>query len=523
MHRELTRLLTVLAVVAIVTSSAFAPLGSTSPVGTAAAVHNCDTEDAAVFAFTFGYVNQDRCTNNHVDHAVEEVRDAETAQDKIDIYSAATGQAAQSNNYEALHDNYAQDIDARAWTLAETAVAEARENGSSKAEAKVAAREAIRNYIAVKQLNLIESYNTTLYGWEHLRTRSEQEGFQSGSNDYDNRPFVALDVHDNYAPDSPDADVDGSFTGITAKNVTLANGTTVRTSAVGWSYSYSGEGSKSGTIGVNDGAQQVQISTSTGPTPLTDYEKLIVRGEPQGPTGEETVVLANFTDYRERYQTLENKENTLTADSDAFVETIWTDLESGNMNTSDILSRTTLMTEYGTSAASNGTYTDVVGAAASMGLETPELANTSQMTVQVGATNSTYTGMLLARNAPNGSWNNQTTYNASNITGPVWIGTTDGEMQRLTGEFTITGIEDAEGNGRDSVATTRYNYQVSNTSDLQTKYDRFGNVTGRLQEISDAAGAGGGLLGSSDGTIVVIALLGVGAVLAYREQQGGNR
>ncbi|WP_348611228.1 hypothetical protein [Halobaculum rarum] len=54
----------------------------------------------------------------------------------------------------------------------ETAVAEAYERGKSKSQAKVAARQAIADYYAVKQVNMLESHNVTVSSWQSLRDQA---------------------------------------------------------------------------------------------------------------------------------------------------------------------------------------------------------------------------------------------------------------------------------------------------------------------------------------------------------------
>jgi hypothetical protein len=181
------------------------------------------------------------------------------------------------------------------------------------------------------------------------------------------------------------------------------------------------------------------------------------------------------------------------------VDAIWQDYQDGNINSSDVLSRTTTMFEYG-SRAQNGSYYDVIGASAAMGLETPNLNETGQMTITDGA-GTTHQGMLFARNPPNNEWVVGQTYDPANISGPVQFATTDGEMMQLDRPFTVESATDKEGNSRDSVGTTRYNYQTADTSETTGKYDDLLGLTGELQQRSESVDSNGGGGSSGGGTL----------------------
>lgn len=487
MKHELTSALTALLIV----TSAFA-MPMVSPVGTASATHECDTIDAAVAAATFTYVNKDKCTNNHVDFAVEEVRDAETAQDKVDIYSAANGQKAQSQNYNVLYDNYLQDTESIAWSKAEVAVVEAYENGSSKAEAKVAAKEAIAEYYSVKQLNLIESYNTSVTSIDYLSDRVNQESFDK---EYinpimPNPPTYFEEQGEDYI---------WWVRGTSTETVTLVNSST-RVSQTIKLYGEKNptvQPTDSTYVGINDGQSYLSASADYSEPDSTDAERwgAYVTGiEVRPPNNNyDKISYMSFVEYKNRWDTIQTKNNNLQSEADTFVDGIWTDLENGNIDSQDVVSRNTLMFEYGTATANgNGTYYDSIGALAQMGLSSPDLNNTGQMTVTNERLGNTYEGMLFARNVPNSQWETGTTYDAANIGGPVFMATTDGNMTEFTGNFTIESAVDTEGNEQTTIQTKDYNYQTSNTTELNDKYSELLSLTQELQDRSEAVGGTAG-------------------------------
>lgn len=500
--------LVVVAVVLVVSMAMSGYVPGEGPIEEAAAVHNCTNTDALVYGFSFGYVNEDKCTNNHVGDAVEEVRNAESNQSKVDLYSAAKGQRANDQNFDAVYGNYLNDSESVAWMKAEKAIAEAHENGDTKSQAKTAAREAISDYYAVKQINLIESWNTTLTGYEYLHERSMQEDFSQDDFGTAWRPHSAerhfIDFTGNlyssqYGGCNPET--------ITTRSASLVNGSSHNTLSIKFRYEsehtwwiiYSPNAPDGSTYYGDDGWKKSGDQFYCSQTRETYFDELMI----DAPNSNyDDAIYYDFGTSLERWRSIEQKNDELQSESDAFVDAIWQDLEDGKINSSDVISRNTQMFEYGTAAASgNGSYYDVIGATAAMGVDTPKLEGTGTMTVTDGG-GTTHEGMLFGE-PPNGSWTVGKTYDPSNISGPVIMATTSGEEHELSRPFTIDSATDKEGNERSVVETQRYNYQTSNTSDLNEKYDRLLGLSGELQERSESVDSnnGGGGGGSSGGSL----------------------
>jgi hypothetical protein len=506
--------LAVLAVVLVVSMAMSGYVPGEGPIQEAAAVHDCDNLDATLYGFSFGHVNKDKCTNNHVDDAVQEVRDAESSQTKADIYAALNGQKSKTETYKATYDNYLQDTESVAWMKAEKAIAEAHKNGQSKSQAKVAAKNAIADYYSVKQINLIESWNTTVTSYEYAHERSMQEGFnQADFGDgtwYPHQKEQHFIDHEGYLGGTANPFCYPNQIG--TGTVTLANASTHTTRYLGMrSEAYDtpdGEALVNPAYASEGGSFQKGAATWnwTGNNRVYCWQG---SGEDNAYTSELMVDAPNsnyddsiyysFGDNVLRWKAIETKNAELQSESEAFIDATWQDLEDGNINSTDIISRNTQMFEYGSAAQESSNYHDTIGATAAMGIETPQLEGTGTMTVTDGAGN-THEGMLFG-DPPNGSWTVGTTYDPDNISSPVIMATTSGEEHELTRPFTVDGATDKEGNEQSSVETQRYNYQTSNTSELNEKYDRLLGLTGELQERSESvdSNSGGGGGGSSGG------------------------
>ena len=468
--------------VLIISSAVLASPG----VGSVGAIHNCDSKDAAVYGFSFGYINEDKCSNNHVDYAVEQVRDAEEQQSKVDIYSSLNAQKSRSQTFNAVYGNYLNDTESVAWMKAEAAVAEAYEEGATKSQAKTRAKEAIADYFAVKQINLIEDWAAQSNALWYAQKRSEQEGHSSSTATRNYQQDGQIYLWGKQSG-SYDSDTQAKVVSPQTYNYTLINGTTYTADVLMFNES-----------GNPDNPQPVDVRQSR--VSDTDTSSAYYHGVRVNPPNSnyDRIDFVDFSqDNSDRWNRIRDKNNNLQSEADAYVDATWQDYQDGKINSSDVLSRTTTMFEYGTQAQ-NGSYYDVIGAAAAMGLETPNLEETGQMTITLGS-GETVDGMVFARNPPNGTWQVGETYDPNNIKGPVQVATTSGEMRELSRPFTIESATDKQGNSRETVETTRYNYKTANTSQTTDKYAELLGLTGDLQQRSESVESNDGGGGGSSG------------------------
>ncbi|WP_348606937.1 hypothetical protein [Halobaculum rarum] len=499
----------------LVTAALGAPLAG-SPVGPAAATHDCtETQRLATFSFGLGgyaadkFLFDGKCTESHRAEAIQTMEESDANQTHLDIYNAALEQDAQTATETAIYDNYLNDTEASAWMQAEMAIAEAYQNGSSKAVAKSKARQAIAEYYVVKQKNLIESWNQSAASLNTTISVAENESeltarnvvwptgdyYSTGGNDYVGDEERRL-VH----PDRQGT-------------VTLVDGSTASTWRIGAEfYMYSGTSAvawatpETGTAykeTYDSNYNVYAVANATGYKVLKPNDNY------------DDLQYIWFNDYKSRWDRIEEQNNALQDEVDPFVNNTWEAYQSGQIDASDVLSRNTQMFRYGQSAVNgtNSTY-DVVAALSSMGLDSPELNGTGTMEVQYKG--ATYNGFLMARNAPNGSWQAGTTYNTSNIDGPVLLAHTGGDTKELDGEFTVSSITSESGDEITEVKTTKIVYKTSNTSEQLEKMNRILELREEIESREPKPG-GGGTSGGGDGPLQALAAalgIGVGAVAA---------
>jgi hypothetical protein len=504
------RILSVALVVLLVVSSGF------SPVGTALAAEqgDCSNLDDFVMFLTLGAVNAEDCSRQaYVEDAVQEMKESDANQTEVDIYSAASGVKSGQQSWNGPMDNYLQDTDSVAWMKAEKAVAEAYKNGSTKSEAKVAAKEAIAGYYATKQLNLIEQWNVSVSQTQTLREQAEMEdGISEFYVDVPNRTGTSSTTGETFII---------GWNRTHSQTVSLVNGTTEDAAAV-WVMSYNvdgdtwkhyqGDGSANATV--NTGTTNDIVAPNTVDTIPTNITTL--RVNPPNDNYDKQTVL-NFTEFKNRWDRIDSQNSALQNEADNFVEATWTDFDDGSVNASDVVSSHTAMFEYGVRSGneSEGLWRSTA-ALSMMGYDSPDLNKSGTMTVEYNNTN--YTGVVLADSAPGGTWDVGTSYDPSTFDSPVFMATTEGKKVDFNANFTVVGMTAKDGTQINSTQTTKYVYKTSNTSELLALQE---DLTELRQEIEDRETDGGGSGGDSSlsskektagaiGLIALVLLIGGG-------------
>jgi len=495
-----------------------------SPVGTASATHECDAVEQTV-TFALGNLGQfadltfrdGHCTRSHRAGAIDELQEADAKQEKMDIYNAALQQQAESDVQTTVTNNYLNDTQSVAWMKAEIAIAEAYKNGSSKEEAQAEAKEAIQEYYAVKQRNMIENWQVSVVSYRTLHeTASSEENITQDPLERSksaaapvNQGYYSTDSYVAFTG-SPNVDSYASvlvMSDFTNRSVTLVNGSTEQARAIEFAY-YDGQNSEI------DGTRYMTIDEGQVSKNDATARKLVV--EPPNDTYDRAVYM-DPDDYAKSWERVETLNDDLQSEVDPFVNETWDAYESGQINSSDVLSRNTQMFEYGVDATNDSSRNlyNVVAALSSMGLDTPSIAGAGTMEVRYAG--ETYNGLVMAREAPNGSWTAGETYNTSEIPGVVMLATTEGEQINMEGEFTIQAINAEDGTTVKHVNATKTVYKTSNTTELLNKMDEISSLRAQVEAYEarlEAKGAGGGTSGGDGGSGLLeslAAFLGISA------------
>ncbi|WP_193308870.1 hypothetical protein [Halorubrum halophilum] len=504
----------ILMVFMIVSSSLLAPVGGAAadefrtPASsdTSPEAGECSNLDDFIMFLSVGRINADSCSRQaYVDAAVSDMKESDANQSKVDIYSAAAGAKATREAGVAPFDNYLQDTESIAWMKAESAIATAYQNDKSKAEAKIAAREAIAGYYHTKQANLVEQWNVSV---SQADTLQQQAAMEDGISEY----YIRA------AQSGGGSHYNQEFEGVNG-NTTL---TSVADRPIGaLTIGLRGDGYNgwsSTTIDPTSGQWEYNRNTGSSPN-MVDMYGIRVKAPN---SNYDDMTYMEFDPFKERWNNIESQNSALQSEADAFVEATWSDYDSGQINASDVLSANTAMSEYGVRSAneSEGLWRSTA-ALSMMGYDTPNLNNSGMMTVEYR--NSNHTGLLMARNAPNGTWEVNTTYNTSDIDGPVFMTKTDGtKLDFADGEeFTIVGMTAKDGTAVNSTQTTKYRYKTANTTELLEVQNQLMDLR---QEIEDREPEAGGFFGTGSTDTMLVGLLALaGALLMMQNQNRGGR
>ncbi|WP_188878837.1 hypothetical protein [Halarchaeum grantii] len=430
---------------------------------------------------------------------VEAVTNAEDNQTALQLYQAASAQAAADDQFLAQGANYANDTRHAAWSRAEIAYYKAIQNGSVKEVAREKAMRAIEDYYTQRQMTLAQHWEVQAHAAYALHQRAVNE---SGVADdlVTIRP-LGDPVSDAYSPQT------GPPKWNLTTNVTYLNGSTTALYSFGGVDQYDSGGSNP----IKYPTVVRSIDGSDGvPSSQGKYTRIVVNS----PSGSD---INQFTYFNTTaYSTTWNRYSALASDLkgefSTYANNTYPAIEDGRLNASQVLSTETRMFNLGTQAADSGSLYDSVAALAQLGLATPNLNGTGTMTVYYE--NRQYHGLLLAPQVPNGTWTANTTYNGSAppLDDSALLATTTGETVHLTGEFRVGAISNQNGGSLNSVNATRAQYQTTNVTTLLEQI----NDTQRLiaqAEARQAAGGGGGS-GSGGGGGGSIAVVGGLAVLA---------
>ena len=417
--------------------------------------------------------------------AIAEMEASDAEQTQTDIYSAASNQKAQRQVGTVIQGNYVNDSKTVAWSKAEVQIAGEYQNGSTEVEARIAANESIESYYSRQQLNLIKRFNASASGLKVLENQSDMEdgigdAYVSGVIAYDSRSDVKQ-------------------VRIVTESVTLANGSTVDVKAVQLHTGANRNTTVAPSGVVSSEEQYGAVVTDWGTPSAGNYESTAVWGVVVAPPTSDYSELRyiEFKTFTKQWNNIESANKDVKTDVDPYVTATYDAYKDGRLEPRDVMSRQTKMFEYGTDgAASNASMYDSIAALSAMGLNTPDLNNTGMMTVEYGS-GQTVTGIVMAHHAPNGTWRTDTTYNAQNISGPVWVASSEGEEVEIQGEFRIVEMTNTQGEDVTHVDTTRYNYQTASISELTEKLNRLLELRQEIEAREPDTASGGGTSGSN--------------------------
>ena len=449
-------------------------INSVSPVGESRALGGTIAVGVGVVAVTAG-VNV-ACEEEILickDDAptAKQMAEADALETKTSIHSQAASSAQYQANFFQTWDNDANGLKTIARTEGKQAYVRALENGSSEPIARSEARQAVADYFTSRQQMLISQWNTTVITVNRSQAVADNtSNLSSGYIHIDNNDKQFVSSADN--PRGDPVYIKASFGAEgPAKSVPLANGSTAMSASLTWSnfevYPNANYNDDDGSFTetsdstvANMGKIKYQIYSNTGTIKMDD---VLVK-----PPNEnfDSVQYVKPGEYASRWSKLQQFNTEVQNNLDDFVNLTYSQWDADKIDSSDLVDPYLGAREYDPQNSSSW----ALRSAMAMGINPP--SNTSDiasMTVTNGGQN--LSGLLMTPG--DYTLETSTVYNASNQTGTQYLFNPEtGEMQTLSGEYTINGIEGTDGSSQSSVTYENTRASATNLTEFKQRMEK---------------------------------------------------
>ncbi|MFD1585503.1 hypothetical protein ACFR9U_00795 [Halorientalis brevis] len=432
-----------------------------SPVGTAAASHNCGAIDlTAGLAITAGGetaeafglgTNEDfdgdmlpGCDLLHgsTDTGALNGTDKEQARTELKIAAATAAQHAR-DELKWWH-NGLQGLPQQARNDALAAYGRALDNGTSQAAAQIQANESVNEFYSVRVTNLVADWNKLVVAWDDYQHTEETEGLDGF--------FVGRLRTDGEQRN--DASIEAT------DSVSLSNGSTADAYRI----------------------NQYGLVSETGSTVLMVNQ---------------TVTTPNSTAWNQVLQKMRTQREQTKAEVKTWIDQTYAEVQAGDITWSQAVGASTIARNF--AAEGNFQAWAAVRLANTRNVSTPEnLSTVGYYSVTHG--HHTWKGMLASgTNPPSGAFESGQTYDGSELPGPQYLISDSGVID-LDGPFTIENITNADGEMVERTVIREVRYETANVSNLksiiETNQLLRAELEAREQRLLNRStgGGGGGLL-----------------------------
>ena len=410
-------------------------------------------------------------------------------------------------------DNQLQDAQNAARITGQNAYIKALNDGASESAARTAAKQAVADYYARQQMNLLNAWETHITHAQYMQSVAQSESGINGQYATDVEFTDEVTNSNDYS-----AQIIGNNLDAGTHSGTLVNGSSVTATNA----SFQGELSHP-----DFNNRYATLYASPIKTNLqqdwTDWgHRLHLDGMHINPPNSnyEQFDYATWGEFNQRWQTIESQNDQVQAEMDTIVNNTYSEYQAGEINDSDLVDPYQLSADY---SAGDSFQSWASAQLTSLGHNGPDaFESTGSFTVTTGG--STYQGMLFSDSNPtSGEFVNGSTYDPSAISGNQYL-VTENEVMELTENFTINSIEDTSGDGLQNATVESRTYTVSNHSELLQQYEALSEyraaVETREQNLRNSGG--GALLGGSNNMGLIIIVAAIGLFLMVRDDKGGN-
>ena len=423
--------------------------------------------------------------------------------DHLQTYQTGLSKIAAADVYRTTFENYVLDTEDIAFLVAERSIYDSINNGDSKILAQSKAQVAIQEYHQSKKYNYIQFWN------QHaVATNNLAQTTPAAIN------IPNIDSRWNFV----------RFEGLRNETITFDKINETVTLEKFAFYAKSDDGDDTSTVRWDPiNGKQTGIWDVIGGT----YQINLVPPSPED--GATTPIV--YASQWEAYDELDRLESETIEKMENYTDATYSEFESGNLNASEILSQVNqinnLLADVDTE---NGDFNTVTSYLAASGMTTPDLDNTSYMSIRYQEYrdssksdlkgNQTLDGLIASTSEPpTGSWQVGQTYDTENLDGSQSVALVEGGMAQLNGEFEIQEVyNESGGQVYDAeIQTTTRDYQIEDVSDLNNRTQQLQKEIDKLQEIREESSGGGALFGD----LGSISLPGLGDVPVLGAIAGG--
>ncbi|WP_225306767.1 hypothetical protein [Haloarcula hispanica] len=469
---------------------------------------NCDTSDR-IGNMVSGVENLD-CTAQPGTTSINTTT-TDAQQTELDLYQSGQNQRAQTQNYYNTIDNYLADSKTQARIVGKNAYIRALNNGSSKSAAKTEAKTAVKDYYAVRENNLLANYEAQVAHWEYMHSVAGSESGLEDSTQAGESHNATVDIWvEEYGKGNGRAE----WQGTKQLDYTLVNGstTTVTYNHIRMEADYSG--AEQGTT---------KLLGPTNNTVSYNGNDVVAGGFQVNGTsnGEPLYVYWDASETNSRLTEIQQQKDTVVADMDTLAENTYSAYQAGEINSSDLVDPYVLSSQQ---SAGNDFQGWTAAQLTMLGTNSPEnfdQIGSFNITTESGAQ---YEGVLFSQENPTGGqFENGSTYNPNQIGGTQYVVTSD-RIVELQSNFTVDKITTTNGENVQNVTIQKTTYETTNVTELKQQYEDLARKRAEIEarEQNLRGSAGGGLLGGSSSSLVLV-LIGVGALYVVSQRQtGGN-
>ncbi|WP_143825003.1 hypothetical protein [Natrinema ejinorense] len=438
--------------------------------------------------------------------------DADQAASEIekDIHIGGSGIKSSQDQTDQVIQNYLEDTGSIASMEARNTLASAYENETDPAVADTMAQEAINNYYATKQIQLLEdtsSHSTQMAAYANTSKKEAEilDGFVYGAAGYDSAPLTGNTTEHEVTL------ANGSVHNVTLPEfqVTAADGSTAAKSPNLIEMERESEDHEHpNSYRVSD------IGSSWGY--LDGSVHLLNTGSLEAKT------IYDFRLTQDRFNEIANQSDTVVANYDSgTAQEFYTALDSGEIETNDLRGAEGMVRylsgdgnvtdqryqyalrsvmDMDRTSLNSTMFVDFEGAT-----ERTRMVNnsTGAVTYEYNSVNKSYEGVLFTDETPAGGFETGMTYDVSNLNGTqrMVTGGADGNTSDVVfyrGNMTITKMTDGDGNEVNQTdITDKPDYGTFNATEYQRVTDKADSERSAITSTYD--GSGDGILGGAGG------------------------